>query len=408
MMLQNSFGVQLSYASVDRGDGSDPRPDTRDLLRQLRVPAGLRDAAATWTDQQEAVVLIPTTDDGRVLALTGEDTISTELTSIRLREEFAAAGLTLWLDVGDDESFESDAPTGETYDHDSVGGDDAEYDPVSLESSPVEVASFSRRGPAVARALAQANNTPLEYLESGTWSLARFASDEPTGEWLTIKAELPVIEVNRAQSGDTWIEVTTSGGVVPFWLDAERGTQSVLDLDAITVPETVDICRRLLSEGDGSGDELAEVAEYTQVNVEQAHRALIAEAFGGTAGTRGRQQSFLAAFGIPDDLIDAALDGDTALDVRRFEPRSWPITLGEAIIDGTYALTPLTRRDRPLARISRELLRRPLLAAALSVAQLVLGLAASRFRGIGRVIGILMIVDSAADLFITAARRTRH
>lgn len=407
MMLQNSFAVQLSYASVDRSDGSDPRPAARDIFTRLRVPAGVRDAAAQWSDQHEAVVLIPVTDDGHVLALTDEDTIVTELTTVRLREEFATAGLTLWLDIGDVDAIDDDvdAPAFESGEDESdVDSDDAEL----LEISPIEVASFSRRGPAVARALAQANGTSAEYLESGTWSLVRFSSDEPTGDWLTIKAELPVIEVNRAESGDAWIEVTTSGGVVPFWLDAERGTESVLDLDAITVPATAEICRRLLSEGDGNRDELAEVATHTRVNVEQAHRALVAEAFGGIVGTRERQQAFLAAFGIPDDLIDAGLDGDTALAARRFEPRGWLSTVGETLIDGTYALTPLTRRDRPLARASQELLRRPLLAAALSTVELVLGLAVSRVRGGGRVVGILLIIDAVTDLLITAMRRMRR
>ncbi|MFP3344636.1 hypothetical protein R0J87_19355, partial [Halomonas sp. SIMBA_159] len=80
-MLQNSFGIQLSYASVDRGDGSDPRPSARDILSLLRVPAGMRDATATWDDREEAVLAIPVTDDGHVLTLSEEDTVESTLST---------------------------------------------------------------------------------------------------------------------------------------------------------------------------------------------------------------------------------------------------------------------------------------------------------------------------------------
>ncbi len=79
-----------------------------------------------------------------------------------------------------------------------------------------------------------------------------------------------MIELNRADA-DVWFEVTAgNGGPVPLWTDAERDTLPVLDIDAIRVPETAEIYRRLLTEGDGSRDELLELAAAVRLDVDAA------------------------------------------------------------------------------------------------------------------------------------------
>lgn len=414
----NNFGVQLSHASVDRGDGADPRAQTRDILTRLRVPAGLLDADAAWGEpQQEAVVTIPVTDTGQVLTLTDDDAVDTTLTVQQLRDAFTAAGLTLWLQSGDgccddgcrdaDAGVESGAVgTGDSEEPDALRG--SLFDPASFDAPPVRISVFSHRGPFAGRIVAQLNGLHVDHVESGSWSLLRFLSEDPTSVGVATKAELPVIELNRVDGGGDWLEVTTNGGVHHFWPGAERHTVPVLDLDTITVPETAEICRRLLSDGDGSRDELAEVAVHSRVDVAGAHRALQPEALGGVVGANERHRAFLAAFGIPDDLIDAALEDETALAVQGFAPTGWPAVLRETMIDGVSAMTPLTRRDRPLARLLTAIRRRPMFGAALSVAEFALGLAASRSRGVGRVLGILMIVDAVIDLMIVSARLRRR
>ncbi|MGM7697533.1 hypothetical protein [Microbacterium sp. A84] len=433
----NNFGVQLSYASVDRGDGSDPRADARGVLTRLRVPAGLFDGDGEWDDsQQEAVVTIPVTDAGRVLTLTAEDTIATTLTVPQLRKEFADAGLTLWMQSGDDS--DDDECCGEGCCRADADGDlvepaaaealvadpveEASLDESAFDAPPVHISVFSHRGPFAGRMIAQLNGLEVQHVESGSWSLLRFESDDSTNAGIATKSEMPVIELNRVDDAGDWFEVTTNGGVHQFWPGAERHTVPVLDLDAITVPETAEICRRLISDGDGSRDELAEVATHSRVDVSAAHRALQPEALGGVVGMRARQEAFLAAFGIPADLIAAAFDDAdpaqtdlaqtdlavTDLAVQRFEPTSWGTAILETLIDGIPAMTPLTRRDRPLARMADALRRNPALAAALSVSELALGVAASRRRGFGRFLGILLIIDAVADLVICVVRARRR
>lgn len=416
-MLQNSFGIQLSYASVDRGDGSDPRPSARDILSLLRVPAGMRDATAAWDDREEAVLAIPVTDDGHVLTLSEEDTVESTLSTGELKTAFEAEGLTLWLDVDEDEAFGFDAVeelVDELIDDSAEVGaeesEDAAIESALFAASAVRVSAFSHRGPAIARMLAAVHGTAVDHRESGDWSLQRFETSEPSGAWVSSKAELPVIELNRADAA-VWFEVAVgSGSPIPFWTEAERDTRPVLDIDAIRVPETAEIYRRLLTEGDGSRDELLEIAAAVDLDVDAAHRALIPEALGGVAGAEDRQRAFLAAFGISTDLIDAAFGRASTGADRRFLPMGWWPTLRETAIAGLGELTPLTRRERPLARIGDALRRRPAAGLLLSVGELGAGLwVASRSRGAGRALGVLLVVDAVVDaaIWVTRIRRSR-
>lgn len=407
-MLQNSFGVRLSYASVDRGDGSDPRPAAQEILSELRIPAGLRDATAEWADAaQEAVLSIPVTDDGRVLTLSAEDRIESTLTAGELRAVFQEHGLTLWLDVEvDGDAVGSLDDTGGVLD--DADESDAVIDPELFETFTVQVSAFSHRGPAVARILATALRTTVAHRESGEWSLQQFETAEPTGAWVSSRAELPVIELNRTDSS-AWFEVTVgNGGPIPFWPEAERDTRAVLDLDAIRVPETAEIYRRLLAEGDGSRDELLEVAASVVLDVDAAHRALMPEALGGVVGAEARQRAFVSAFGVAPDLIDAAFARDAGGAERRFLPVGWWTALRETAIAGMGELTALTRRQRPFARLVDAVRRRPLLGLALTVGELVAGLwATSRLRGGGRFLGVLLVIDAVIDasIWITRIRR---
>ncbi|HWV48562.1 MAG TPA: hypothetical protein VN035_03820, partial [Microbacterium sp.] len=332
--------------------------------------AAVRDAVAAWDDRAEAVLAIPLTDDDAVLTLTGDDTVATTLTVDALRAAFADAGLTLHLDA--------DAPGGEIppgfeeFEAEFAGEPDDELDEVGadlFEPTPVQVAAFSHRGPAVARLLAEANRTTVAHIEAGEWSVQRFRTADPTAGWVSSRAELPVIEVNRTDAGDTWIEVTAGSGTVPFWPDAERDTQPVLDIDAIRVPETAEVYRRLLTEGDGGRDELIELATLTRLDVDAAHRALIAESLGGVGGTQERRRAFLLAFGIPDALIAQAFDGADAPGVRRFEPVGWPSAVWSTLVAGVGELTPLTRRNTFFPRAAAAIRRRPALGLAISTGE---------------------------------------
>ncbi|WP_136043527.1 MULTISPECIES: hypothetical protein [unclassified Microbacterium] len=422
-MSQNSFGVHLSYASVDRADGTDPRPSAREILSLLRVPAGVRDATTEWDGREEAVLAIPVTDDGHVLTLSEEDTIESTLSASELKAAFEEKGLTLWLDVDVDADEEGDDAFGfgsveELVDElidDSVeaGADDSEdavSDSALFAAPAVQVSAFSHRGPAIARILAAVHATAVDHRESGDWSLQRFEASEPSGAWVSSKGELPVIELNRADAA-VWFEVAVgSGGPIPFWTEAERDTRPVLDIDAIRVPETAEIYRRLLTEGDGSRDELLEIAAAVDLDVDAAHRALIPEALGGVVGAEDRQRVFLAAFGISSDLIDAAFGSATAGTDRRFLPVGWWPTLRETAIAGLGELAPLTRRERPLARLGDALRRRPAAGLLLSLGELGAGLwAASRSRGAGRALGVLLVVDAVVDgaIWVTRIRRSR-
>lgn len=410
-MLQNSFGVQLSYASVDRGDGSDPRAAAQDVLARLRVLAGLRDATGDWGDAQEAVVAIPTTDDGHVLTLNDEDGVASTLTSGELRAAFQEHGLTLWLDVDADSIAWADMEEDESGSAEA----DADFDPSLFHAPTVRVSAFSHRGPAIARVLASVRRMTVDHREAGDWSLQQFETADPTADWVSSSAELPLIELSRSDA-DAWFDVTaSSGGPVPFWPEAERRTRAVLDLEAIRVPETAEIYRRLLTEGDGSRDELLAIAAVVNLDVDAAHRALMPESLGGVVGTEARLRTFVAAFGVAPELIDAAFDSDSdsdgggAVAERRFLPTGWWTTLREITIAGMGELTPITRRARPVARLGDALRRRPTLGLALTLGELGAGVwAASRWRGIGRFLGVLVIVDAAIDaaVWITRIRRS--
>ncbi|QEA28980.1 hypothetical protein FGL91_10670 [Microbacterium sp. CBA3102] len=418
-MLQNSFGVHISSASVDRGDGSDPRSLAHDILAGLRVPAGVREAEDEWDDHSAALLAIPVTDDGHVLTLSEEDRIASTLSVADLREAFRSQGLTLWLEDGtdpDDDGIDAEDPedpedVGDEEDEDDLEDEELDSDTSTFTLPTVQVCAFSHRGPAVARLLSSIRRMVVDHQESGEWSLQQFETSEPTGDWTTSRAELPVIELNRVDS-DAWIEVTPpKGGPIPFWIDAERGTRPVLDIEAIRIPETAEICRRLLAEGDGSRDELLELAAMVRLDVDAAHRALMPESLGGVVGTEARQRAFLAAFGIAPDLIDAAFGGQGACPNRRFLPLGPWATVRETAIAGVGEFTALTRRDRPLARLGDAIRRRPVVGIALALAEFSAGMwLTSRTRGGGRSFGVLLVVDALIDLaiWITRIRRGRQ
>ncbi|MEV4666743.1 hypothetical protein [Microbacterium sp. LWO12-1.2] len=416
-MLQNSFGVHVSYASVDRGDGSDPRTVATDILARLRVPAGLRDATGEWGDRQEAVLAIPVTDDGHVLTLSGDDRVESTLTAADLRVAFQQQQLTLWLDVDGDLDLAFDADS--EHEEDSQAAEesippmgaerDAPLEADAFDPPTVRVSTFSHRGPAVARILATALGATVDHRESGDWSLQRLETSDATGYWVTSRADLPLVELNRADSA-SWFEVTVGGGgVVPFWTDAERDTQAVLDIDAITVPETAEIYRRLLTEGDGSRDELLEVAARVALDVDAAHRALIPESLGGVAGERARQRAFIAAFGVPSDLIDAAFDDSAEPVGRRFVPVGWWIAARETAIAGIGEVTSLTRRQRPLARLADAVRRRPVCGLLVSLGELGAGMwVMSRSRGAVKSVGVFLVIDAMIDTAIWLTRICRR
>lgn len=439
-MSDKSFSVQVSYASVDRVDGGDVRPATNELLSKFRVVSAIRDASAPWSEGQDAVVLIAMTDDATVLTLSAQGTIETTLMVQELQDAFDTAGMTLWPNVGGDDiddGFESEAEAeaiAELWDADDDssadgledealeidGLDDADLEAM-FDEQPVRVAAFSHRGPVIARYLAELTGSSVDYVEAGTWSLCRYATTEPTEALPPTKAEGPVIELNIVDGSNDWIEVRVpglSGITVPFWPQGERDTQPVIDLESITVPETKEIYRRLIAEGDGARDELAELAAVVPVDVEAAHRALAPESLGGIAGADARTRAFLAAFQVPAALIELALAGDdpegaaglTGLAGRmRVEPQGWARGIGDAIVGGYGEALPLPHRDRWDGRLSRRLRANPLLATALSVGELALGvLSTKHLRGGWKSIGVLLIVDAVGDLVVAAVRRKRR
>lgn len=413
-MIPHSFGVHVSYASVDRGDGSDPRAAAIDILARLRVPAGLRDATAQWGERQEAVLAIPVTDDRHVLTLSVEDRVESTLTVADLRSAFQEQRLTLRLDA--DGEIESAADV-ESEPAEGVGdAEEPDAEPAHLREAGafdvpiVRVSTFSHRGPAVARILATTLGVPVDHRECGDWSLQRLDTADPSGYWVTSRADLPLVELNRADS-TTWFEVTAGGGVVPFWTDAERDTRAVLDIDAITVPETAEIYRRLLTEGDGGKDELLDVAARVALDVDAAHRALIPESLGGVVGERARQRAFIAAFGVPSDLIDAAFDDSTEPMGRRFVPVGWWVAARETAIAGFGEVASLTRRKRPAIRLAEAVRRRPLWGLLLTLGELWAGVwVTSSSRRAVKGVGAFLVIDALIDtaIWVTRIRRSRR
>lgn len=410
----NSFGVQLTYASVHREDEGDPREAALGVLRAQRVLAGIQDATAEWDPQGESVLLIPTTDDGTVLTLGDDDRIVTELSVTGLRTMFADAGLALSLLDTDDDAEPEESEEFDEFD-DELDSLADEYATVDFEVKPVRVASFSRRSLWSARYLAQANRVPVEHVEAGGWSLQLYQTTEPTKSWPSSGAELPSIDVNRPGSaGGIWVDVTVGGLLshpTPFWLDAERDTVPVLDLDAITVSESAEVYRRLLGEGDGSRDELEEIAGTHRFDVDAAHAALRAEALGGIVGSEARVRAFLTAFGVPDELIAFSLDADAAApDLERHvvTPDGWGKVIGEAIVDGYSESVPLSRRDRPVPRLARWLRAEPWRRITVSGVQLAVGVAAASGGGrVRRGAGALLIIDALGDIVAWSIRRRR-
>ena len=411
-MTAEQIAFHVSYASVESSAGDDPTPIAADLLRTERVLA-----ASRGFDGDEAVFLIPVTESGHVVALDDDDRLRFDLSALELQRLFEAAALTLHLDLPDDAleevdqeldeefgaAFEQlDDPAAASEDLGGFGMPDADDD-IDFDLAPVRVAEFSRRGPWGARITAQVTGVDVDYLEDGTWSLYRYATDQPHMALSSGRADEPIIELNVPQHGDAWVEVTAGGRTGMFWPNIERLTQPVLDIDAISVPESADVYRRMLLEADGTTEELQGLGLGEAVDVEAATRACAPEALGGTAGELDRVRAFVAAFGVPKALIVAGVDEKTA--GRRFTPRGWPRTVADLAVAGIGETTSLTRRERPLPRAARFVRERPAIGAAISAAELAAGVAAGRTRSpLVRGLGVLMIVDAVIDLAIWARR----
>ncbi|QMU97616.1 hypothetical protein FVO59_10595 [Microbacterium esteraromaticum] len=417
-MSEEQIAFHVSYASVESAAGDDPTAIAVGILRQERVLA-----ASRGFDGDEAVFLIPVTESGAVVALDADDRLRFELTAIALQRLFEDAELTLHLGMPDDAleevdqeldeefgaAFEQlDDPAAASEDLGGFGmpddvGDVADEDDFTIE--PVRVAEFSRRGPWGARVTAQLSGVDVDYLEVGTWSLYRYATDQPHMAVSGGRADEPIIEVNLPRHGEAWIEVSTGGRTGMFWPNIERLTQPVLEIDSIRVPESADVYRRMLLEADGTSEELQGLGMGDAIDLDAARRACAPEALDGTVGELERIRSFVAAFGVPASLISAGIDDGAA--GRRFTPRGWPRTLADLTVGGIAEMTALPRRERPLPRIARFLRKRPALGAAVSVAELAAGMAASTTRSpLARGVGVLLIIDAAIDLVIWVRRIT--
>ncbi|GAA2901561.1 hypothetical protein [Microbacterium esteraromaticum] len=413
-MSAEQIAFHVSYASVESATGDDPTVLAAELLREERVLA-----ASRGFDGDESVFLIPVTESGHIVALDGDDRLRFELSTLALQQRFEAAGLTLHLGMSDDAIEEVDQELDEEFGaafeqlddpaaaSDDLGGfgmpDWGDSDDDAFAMQPVRVAEFSRRGPWGARITAQMTGAEVDYLEAGTWSLYRYATDQPHMAVSGGGADEPIIEVNLPQHGEAWVEVSVRGRTGMFWPNIERLTQPVLDLDAITVPESADVYRRMMLEADGADEELRGLGMGEQIDLETARRACAPEALGGTSGELERVRAFVSAFGVPAALISAGVDDVAA--GRRFTPRGWPRTVADLAVGGIGEITALTSRERPLPRAARFLRKRPGIAAALSVAELAVGLATSRARSpLVRGLGVLVIIDAALDLVIWVRR----
>lgn len=419
-MSAEQIAFQVVYAAVESTDGADPTASTESLLREQRVLAALRPFAG-----DELVVLLPVTDTGSVVALAADGKLHFGLDSARLVELFAEQGLTLHLGIGDDALEEVDAELEQEYGDAFEQLDDPARSPEELsgfgmtadadeftddlfEPEPVRVAEFSRRGPWAARVTAQLLNTTVDYLQTGTWSLYAYRTDRAHAAISGGRADLPIIEVNIPASGELWVEVTAPHGRSGmFWPNAERLTKPVLDIDEIAVPASADVYRRMLAEADGAREELVELGLGDGVDLETAMRACLPEALGGIAGEDARLRAFILAFGVPASLITAGLDDRSV--GRRFAPRGWMRVIGGVLLGGLAETTPLTRTDRPLHRISAFLHARPLLGASVSLTELAAGVALGRSRsGLGRGLGVLLVIDALADFALWAVRLRRR
>lgn len=413
-MSAQQIAFHVTYASVEASSGEDPTAAAVSVLRDERVLAGAR-----GFDGDEAVFLIPVTESGHVVALDDHGRLRFDLSALGLQHLFEAAGLRLHIDLPDDALEEVDQELDEEFgaafeqlDDPASAADDLggfgmpEGDLVEDDGfvvAPVRVAEFSRRGPWAARVTAQLAGVDVDYLEAGTWSLYRYATDQSHLAISGGRADEPIIEVNLPEHGEAWVEVTARGRTGMFWPNIERLTQPVLDLDEIEVPESADVYRRLLLESDGTSEELLGLEMGDAVDVEGAKRACAPEALGGIVGEVERIRAFVAAFAVPSSLISAGIDDGAA--GRRFTPRGWARTMADLALGGFSEMTALTHRDRALARAARFLRKRPVLGAAVSVTEMLAGVAASRTRSpLMRGLGVLLIVDALIDLVIWIRR----
>ncbi|SJN29238.1 hypothetical protein FM104_06415 [Microbacterium esteraromaticum] len=417
-MSAEQIAFQITYASVDSGDGEDPTAAARRILRSERVLAALREFSG-----EEAVLLIPVTESGHVVALDEAGLLRFDLSVQRLRELFSDDGLSLHLGFGGDALDAVDAELDDEFgaafeqldDLDESASDLAgfgmlegeELDADLFAEETVRVAEFSRRGPWAARVTAQILGTDVDYLEAGSWSLYRYDTDRPHMAISGSRADGPIIEVNVPTAGDAWVEVTSAGHTAMFWPNSERCTTPVLDIEEIETPESAELYRRMLAEADGTRDELNDLGMGITVDADAVQRACMPEAVGGVAGETARLHAFVAAFGVPAALIEAALDDGA--EGRRFAARGWMPMIGSMLMGGIAETTPLTRRSSPLARISSLLRKRPVLHAALSVGELSAGVALSRSRSrAGRGVGALLVIDAVVDLTVLAVRILRR
>lgn len=414
-MSAEQIAFHVTYASVESPEGVDPTPAAEDVLRRERVLAACR-----GFDGDESVFLVPVTESGSVVALDSEDRLRFDLSALGLQRLFETAGLTLHLELADDALEEVDQELDEEYGaafeqlddpaaaSEDLGGfgmpeGDVTDEEGDFAPAPVRVAEFSRRAPWGARFTAQITGVDVDYLEDGSWSLYRYATDQPHMALSGGSSDHPIIEVNLPERGEAWIEITSGTRTGMFWPNIERLTRPVLDIEAIGVAESADVYRRMLLEADGTNEELLGLAMGDAVDVEAARRACAPEALGGTAGEYERIKAFVAAFGVPESLISAGIDGGAV--GRRFTPRGWGRTLVDLAVAGVGETIPLTRRERPFALAARFLRERPAIGAAVSITELVAGVAASRTRSpIVRGLGVLMVIDAVLDLVIWVRR----
>lgn len=414
---QNDF--QITFASVDSGDGIDPSETVERILREARVLAAIRgfDGLAT-------TVLVPTTERAEVVGLDAEDRLCFELSVDGLGALFAAAGLTLQLDLGaeepdDCELYEIDAQLENEFGQAFERPDDApegfdgpgrveDADDGLLAPDPVRVAEFSRRGPWAARLTAQLLNTPVDYLEDATWSVYRYCTDRAHDALSSGRTDGPIIEVNAPSNGEAWIEVDASRGrTAMLWPNAERLTRPVLDIDTIAVPESVDLYRRMLADAGGAREELAGLELGDAIDADAVLRACLPESIGGVVGADARLRAIVEAFGVPASLVTAGLGESNS--GRRFVPRGWARTIGDMLLAGTVETTPLGHRDRLSFRVARSLRKRPMIGVALSTAELASGVALGCSRSkVGRGVGVVLVLDALANIVAWTVRILRR
>lgn len=407
-MAAQQIAFQVTYASAWAADGEDPSAQVEQILRDARVLAAIR-----GFDGQAATLLLPVTEDGTVVALDADDRLRFDLSASDLGALFSASGLSLRVGLSGDALDEVDAELEEQFGHAFEQLDDDD-DPTDAEDGgllaphPVRVTEFSRRGPWAARMTAQLLDTSVDYLEDGTWSVFCYRTDRAHGAVSGGGSDLPVVEVNVPQDGEAWVEVTARHGrTAMFWPNAERFTRPVLEVGTITEPASAEVYRRMLTEIDGAREELEQLGMADAVDSDAVLRACLPEALGGVVGAHARVRALAAAFGMPDSLVSAGLDEKGG--GRRFLPQGWPRTVTDIMLGGVMEATSLVHRDSPVVRFARFLRKRPVLTAALSTAELAVGVRLSWGRSrIGRGIGILLALDAAVDLVLWTVRMRRR